>query len=440
MMASDPYDLFTRSHRLYVQGLRRAIGERLNGAFGESWWELGVWPALSESQRESLRVGMERERQPDLADYLDSGLFPSVVRRNHSIAFADAFPDVDVALGMLSRIAHTRNEWAHVPPDGLAPGKANAAVEAMTSVLASLRCREALEVNDMIHHSSNEPRDPSDTSLKEKPEPVDEDRQDMLSDSPLALWRELQSYLSIDSTVLGAGDDGDKKTTVMVRVSNMAPVGEGRPDVCFKEVYLSIQGRRGQQSVALGQLSPGQTVEREFSFQSRELVSVVFEVKGDLDAKRFFHLQRKAGIPEDVVAPLLVEFAERFGRIGINEPVVEALKAVQSVGPDMTLAEAGQAREGLKQSQGLIAEREAGLQDLFRDFHLDKETRLGAHCHEVWKLLRDAVTRMEAVDSAIGGTNPEAAQEAVHSLEELQMAILQLEELTRSFAPLPDGK
>jgi len=214
-----------------------------------------------------------------------------------------------------------------------------------------------------------------ETSPGEEPELPGEGEQEALAENPLALWRELQSYLSVDSSVINTGNERDSQTTVKVCVSNTAPVGEGRPDVCFKGIHLSIQSRGGRQSVDLGHMQPGQAIEREFVFSTKELVSVAFEVNGNLEADRFFRLERKAGPPKDVVAPLLQEFKERFRRIGINEPLVEALAAVRTVGPDMTLVAAAQVREDLKRSQGLIAEKEADLQALFRDFHLDKQTR-----------------------------------------------------------------
>jgi len=431
-MADDPYDLFTRCHRLYVQGMRRAISERLESAFGEDWWNLGVWPALSDNQRESLRVGMEREKRSNLAAYLDSGLFPNVVKRNHAAAFADALPDIDLALGQFRWVAHMRNQWAHVPPEGLASDKVRATVEAMTSLLISLRCREVLEVDKMTNYGPGDLQVTSEASPNAEPGLLGDEEDNELTEAPLELWHELQSYLALDSFVVNAGDGRQNETPVRVRVSNVAPIGEGRPEVYFREVHLSIVSQRGHQSMGLGRLEPGQSAEREFTFDAKELASVVFEVKGDLDPDSFFRVRRTAGLPNDVVAPLLREFTERFAGIQIIQPLTEALAAVRSVGPDITLSDAARVRQDLSHVQSLISEKEASLQDLFRDFHLNKQTKIGAHSHEVWKLLREVSTRIEAVDTAIGSTDPQGAAEAIRSLEQLQLAIRQVEETTRS--------
>ena len=430
-MEKDWYDLFTRCHRLYVQGLRRAFKNRLEAALGLNWWDLGVLPALTPSQQESLRVGMEREKRGDKADYLDSAHFMSVVKRNHAAGFADAFPDIDAALGRFRRVAYMRNEWAHVPPEGLDAEKATDAIAAMLSLLISLRCRESLEVEDMTRHEP-EPlqpnqRDASDSALVPAG-PVENE----VPHDPISLWGELQSYLAVDSFVLSTEDERSSEKLVKVRVSNVAPAGEGRPDIHFREVRLSILTQGRNQSIQLGRLDPGQAVEKDFTFESRELASVVFEVEGNLDSERFFRLKQRSGLPSDVVTPLLEEFAERFAHIHMNDPLSEALALLTSVGLEMTLAEAGVVRQSLHRVRSLVADTETNLQELFHEFHLNKQTRLGAHCHEAWLLLREVGSRIEAVDAAIESTDAQAAIEAVSSLEELQLAILQIEETTRT--------
>ena len=59
-MTADEFMFFTETHKLYVQGVRRAICQRLQSAFGDEWWERGVELALRLEQRESLRSQVER--------------------------------------------------------------------------------------------------------------------------------------------------------------------------------------------------------------------------------------------------------------------------------------------------------------------------------------------------------------------------------------------
>ena len=64
-MGTDGFELYTKCHRLYIQGVRRAIRERLEIAYGNSWWERGVLPALTEDQRRILGIALEREPTVD---------------------------------------------------------------------------------------------------------------------------------------------------------------------------------------------------------------------------------------------------------------------------------------------------------------------------------------------------------------------------------------
>lgn len=453
-MVSDPDDLFHRCHRLYVQGMRRTIRERLVRVYGEQWWDLGVWPTLSDNQRELLQVGMEREKRADLADYLDSGHFAGIVSRNHASAFKDAFPDLDSALHRFRQITYIRNEWAHVSPGGLSSSKVETATESMVSLLVALRIREGLEVDNMrkgrsgdqdaikesapvddtqipTHDNTKDPQQPTHDVAKDH-QPPEEDTVEALTEAPRGLWHELRSYLAVDSFLVESEDDKSDQTQIKARVSNVAPVSEGRPDICFEDVVLRINDQSRHQKVNIGRLEPGQSIEREFTYHPKELASVVYDVEARIDAERFFRFHRSAGPPKDVVLPLLQEFTERFRDIQITEPLDDALAAVQSVDPEMSLADAAEVRQKLANARHLISDKVDGLQQLFRDFRLNKQMRLGAQCHEVWKSLQELGTRIEAVDTAIGSTDLSAVTEAVHSLEELQMVVLQVEDETRS--------
>ena len=60
MTTNDPYMLFTQCNVLYVQGVRRALRERLQSTFGDEWWDKGVMPVLHEEQRTALETQIKR--------------------------------------------------------------------------------------------------------------------------------------------------------------------------------------------------------------------------------------------------------------------------------------------------------------------------------------------------------------------------------------------
>lgn len=111
----------------------------------------------------------------------------------------------------------------------------------------------------------------------------------------------------------------------------MAPVGENRPDVYFESVDLEIISQSVRQSPHLGALSPGQTIERQFNFDSKELATVEFRVSGNVNPIRLFQIKQKGRLPEHVVRPLLREFGERFESIGVKEPMAKALALIPRI-------------------------------------------------------------------------------------------------------------
>ena len=66
-MTTDPYMLFTQCNVLYVQGVRRALRERLQSMFGDDWWDKGVMPALHTEQCAALEIQIKRN--PDLTKF-----------------------------------------------------------------------------------------------------------------------------------------------------------------------------------------------------------------------------------------------------------------------------------------------------------------------------------------------------------------------------------
>ena len=149
-MNTDGFIFFTKTHKLYVQGVRRAICQRLQSAFGDEWWERGVELALRPEHRESLRNEMERRPSRDLQLFLDASHFGWIIVNHHNEAFSDAFHDTIWTANEIRRLTHLRNEWAHIQDIPLA--QARRAAGSMKSILASLRCEEALEIERMSDH------------------------------------------------------------------------------------------------------------------------------------------------------------------------------------------------------------------------------------------------------------------------------------------------
>ncbi|MDA0799019.1 MAG: Swt1 family HEPN domain-containing protein [Chloroflexi bacterium] len=201
MMAETSAELFSACYPLYVSGMRESFKERLSDELGSDWFELGVLPALTDSQRDNLLKLRSREPQP-VETYLDAAHFGRVLYRNHSTAFADALPNLPRVMHDLNVTRTLRHLWAHALP--FTATDANAAVRSMLNVLIPLGRREAIEISARLNHGELGQSGAQQMSATEETEMTNIRSSDDEMGAPLSLWRELQSYLVLDFTVVAS--------------------------------------------------------------------------------------------------------------------------------------------------------------------------------------------------------------------------------------------
>ncbi len=433
-MELDAYLLFTRCHRIYIEGVRQALRECLKSAYGDDWWNRGVLFALSAEQRHNIESMVKREPDRDLSEFLDAPHFGRIVSNHHTSVFSGAFGDPVGTFKQFQRLTRMRNEWAHVQTMSMA--RVIAMIEIMKNILASLRRREALEIDEMSKNLTGQSEKLiGDSEVEAQIESIEDSGNGYFSDQPealpLGLWRQLQSYLVLDTIVELPEDGSNGMSNVTLQVSNTSPESEGWPTVHFTSVQLEIKGSRNQRyygHMGYGQdLPPGESFQEQFNFSPRELASVEFHVTGNLDWNQFFNFQWKAGLPGEIVTPILNEFVERFESIEIEEPVAKALGSIGSITPTTTLSELVSARNELQQIQPIISEKANILNALFREFYLDRGVTLGAQCYQIMNLLGQFGKKVQSVDNAIGDTDLDQIAQAIHDLEQIRLAILRIE-------------
>ena len=434
-MNLDPYIFFTECHRLYTRGVRRALRERLTSAFGEDcWWKEGVEHSLAPEQIKSLHI--EIERNPDREHHLllDDRHFGWIIAKHHNEIFSDAFADAVRTFKQFRGLASLRNDWAHVQDISLA--RSRQAAELMKHILASLRCEEALEVERMS-------QDPVFSSGNEVAEDLIEElgHQDGGLDShnpaiaPLGFWHQLQSYLIMEKSVgLPEGQPDSEARVVTIRVHNTAPDSRDWPAVHFESVSVrstsDLSGR--QHDKYLGHLPPGETREAEFTFHSKQLLTVQFEILGKIDADKLWHFQRTTELPDEVTSPLRQEFVNQLESIGIKEFINGVLDTIDEPDPNMTLADIARLRESVKRQSGHIPEKLTALRELYSEFRLDQQSTLGSRATEVALTLTEFGEKLDALDDAISHTDISMMNEAIQNLKQVQLAILRLEDSIRT--------
>ena len=436
-MNQDPFDIFTRAHRLYVKGIRAGLAECLKSAYGSDWWENGVLPALGDNQRENLERDRQKVAPVDIAQLLDTSHFARIVERNHAAAFASQFSNLDYTLRLFSHLSTKRNEWAHVLDDQWTVPNTMQLVQAMREILISLRRREALEFQQMFQDSLDQqvsiPEE--DLNVPEDPprEPQDDDYPLIADGALLGFWRALESYLEVESVVQPVDDEERNKglVKVLVRVTNTAPSSEGRPDITFRNVRLELTGTR---ALARGSndgnaewrnLGPGQTQTTEFLAAAKGLASIELHVTGQVDQDRLLRVQHRGNLPEEVVTPLLEQFSIQFEGVGIDEALAEIVETAAKIQPDMPFAEVSALRNELGQFKQLVTQKREALGSLFDEYHLDRESRLGAPFVEMILLLRELEQKkIDEMDTAISQTDMESIRSVARDFEQLQIAVL----------------
>ena len=429
-MESDAYIFFTVCHRLYIQGMRRAIRHRLESAFGADWWNRGVLPALKPDHLKNLQIEMDRNPDRERHLLLDAPHFGLVIAQHHNEIFLDAFTDTIRTYKDLRRLSGVRNEWAHI--QNISLPRARQAAEVMRQLLASLSCEEALEVERMS-------RDVAFESGGDKTDELLEDLSDQYggldsqesATEPWSFWRQLQSFLVMEKSIALPEDETEGEARVTIKVHNTAPDSRNLPTVNFRSVTVSSSAT-GEQG--LGEMRPGDTLEAEFMLPTRQLVEVEFEVRGEIDADRLFEFSRTTSPPEEVVAPLRQEFLNRLESIGVREFVSGALEAIHDPDPNMTLADIARIRELLQSQSGLAADKRNALAQLFRDFRLSRGSTLGGRTREIILALQQIERKLGILHEVMGRTDVESMAEAVSDLKQVQIAVLRVEDTIRSMA------
>ena len=431
-MNTDGYMFFTQTHKLYVQGVRRAISERLAVAFGEDWWERGVELALHPEHRESLHNEIQRRPDRDRSLFLDASHFGWIIVNHHNDVFADAFNDTIWTANEVRRLTHLRNEWAHIQDISLA--QARRAADSMKGILASLRCEEALEIERMINHLGIQPEEGPEPDLGEDME-FEETGFDSpdLKTSPWSLWHQLRSYLVVDKSVEFFQDErrDTRRAQVTVRVHNSAPDSSDWPSVHFKSVRVNVVGGNAED---LGSLAPGKSAEAQFTFPVMRLVDVDIKVEYQIDGNRLWAFQHSTHLPAEIISPLQKEFVDHLEAVGIKDFIDNTLEEIGNPDQSMTIADIARIRNNIAAFAASSTEKREALGAISEEFNLNRESTLGGRTREITMGLVEFEKNLVALDEAIGLTDLALITNAVDNLRQTQLAVLRVEDTIRTMA------
>lgn len=433
-MNSDGYMFFTTTHRLYVQGVRRALRQRLEAVFGVDWWEQGVEYALQDNHRRNLRSVIEKNPDSEPHLFIEASHFGWIIVKHHNAAFADAFNDTIRTFKEIQHLTNLRNEWAHIHDISLP--RAWQAADLMKGILASLRCEEALEIERMTQDLGIEPGDRNlEISVDYLGSQEDGFDPKYSAMTPLEVWRQLQSYLVLEKSVQLPEEGSDTPATITIRVHNTAPDSRDWPAVHFNPVEVAAvssgpdRGREFSQSCELG---PGETHQMEFSFPAKRLVDVEFRVVGAIDFQKLLEFQRSTSMPAEVIEPLRKEFVSLLDSTGVKEFISKVLEEIGTPDPDLTLRDINRLRQYIQAQSPQVKQKQEAMADIFGKFSLDRNSTLGSRVREIIVSLEDFGNKLAALDAAFASTDLTLISEAAHNLKQIQLAVLRVEDTIRT--------
>jgi len=418
-----------------MQGVRRAIKERLVTAYGEHWWDQGVMLALPEAVRE--RLSGEAGRHPDAEHHhvLDAAHFGQIIASRHANAFADDFADPVQTYRQFRRLVSIRNRWAHIQT--MSHAEVRFAAELMRQILAALRCEEALEIAEMTELITSPIADYIEDRFENDEESIVEQIDHQAPDDLIwQLWNRAQSFLEVEQEVHFSQEIRSKieQAHINLKIRNNAPNNRGWPVVHFKSVQVSIPQVASKILEALG---PGETQEIEVSCPADKLVEIQTEVSGQLDSNRLFDFWRTAELPQEVVAPIRQKFTNELDVIQVREFVANALQTIEIVNPGMPLSEIASFRTAVANLSGESQTKRELLGSLFQHFHLSRESNLGNHLRELILMLQNFESKISILDEAIGNTDLDEIRNAIQDLKQMQLAVFRIEDAIRTTAVSP---
>lgn len=148
-MVQSNHSVLGEGLRLYTDGMRRLVKQRLIDAYPNNWWEQGVLGALSETQRRNVRESLRKEPDRTKEDLLDTNLLVPIVTKRFDTVFSADFHNFRQTQSWLIQVSETRNTWAHPRSGDMLGDEAAHALYAMTQLLSAANLPEAEEVESL---------------------------------------------------------------------------------------------------------------------------------------------------------------------------------------------------------------------------------------------------------------------------------------------------
>ncbi len=428
-MERDAFDLFGKTYRIYVQGVRNAIRERLETQYGGQWWEQGVLASFHGQYLDEMSAAAEGiDDATARANLLDNRHFGYIIRKHHQQLFAQAFPDSLRAFSLFRKVTTVRNDWAHVRDVSF--GRYRQSTIIMRDVLANLGRQEATQITNVGGENVVD----STTELPQELIEESDIREGVRNSSPVLTepvdnWRRLQEYLRVDQQVEIARAEANQTAVISFAITNTAPDSPDWPSVVFKNIF--VQGKTGR-TEPIEKLRPGEAQVVSLQVPEERLLTFDVVLSAEVDGEELLQFRHRQELQSDVARGIRERFTADFQEIRIEEFVTRAVETVDVVDKDLNLGELQKVRQALGDHVGEVDRQVNALSGLFEKYRMRRGEALPDKVRELREKLLAFKEAVQDVDAAIGATNLDKLEEVKTSLADAQLAVVRVESEIRS--------
>ena len=211
-------------------------------------------------------------------------------------------------------------------------------------------------------------------------------------------WRELQKYLTVETTTSFDSSQSTQPVCITFRVRNSAASRLPRgPEIVFEDVKLYIRSEsEGESLTKLGRLEPQESKDVDTRRSYGDLIQLVHWVVGRVSQETFFTVASE-GAPLQIDANMPFEgYVAVLRDTNLNKWLGDTLKGFQMPDPDTTLGALKEQSQALSQASGEVREVKQRLQKLSSMVSRGKGREISMNHN------RQVSAHLDGVDKAIG--------------------------------------
>jgi len=212
------------------------------------------------------------------------------------------------------------------------------------------------------------------------------------------VWKELQSYLTVQTTTSFESGDSTRPVSLTFTVTNSATSRPSQgPEIIFEDVKLYIRTQSdGEVLKELGKLGPQESSVAGHQVSYGDLIQLTHRVEGRVSPETFFTVASEGSLHQQDVNLPVEGYVAVLDETNLNKWLDDILKGFLVPGPDTTLGNLKEQSQALSDAIGEIRETKERLQKL------SSLVTRGRGREATMNHNKQVTTYLDGVDRAIG--------------------------------------